>query len=146
MQSLCLCGSSFWLFVFLHNCALKQQLIDLLIYINLVDKVMGFISSSTVSPNSGVCVFICIHVHTLTFSWCSIRISTTMFWNLISMMAATVSSCGRSRVGPNTTPRLATVIRLCWWWLATLLTREHGEREREKEWVASCSIQLKNYF
>lgn len=57
----------------------------------------------------------------LTLSWCSMRISTTMFWNLISMMAATVSSCGRSRVGPKTTPRLATVIRLCWSWLATLL-------------------------
>lgn len=48
------------------------------------------------------------------FSWFSIRISMTMFWNLMSMMAATVSSWGRSKVGPNTTPRLATVIRFSW--------------------------------
>ncbi|TNN89549.1 hypothetical protein EYF80_000152 [Liparis tanakae] len=36
-----------------------------------------------------------------------------MFWNFRSMMAATVSSCGLINVGPNTTPRLATVIRFC---------------------------------
>lgn len=65
----------------------------------------------------------------LTLSWCSMRISTTMFWNLMSMMAATVSSCGRSRVGPKTTPRLATVIRFCWWWLATLWRKNKGKGE-----------------
>lgn len=48
------------------------------------------------------------------------RISTTMFWNLRSMMAATVSSCGLINVGPNTTPRLAMVIRFCLLWAATL--------------------------
>ena len=56
----------------------------------------------------------------ITFSWCSMRISTTMFWNLRSMMAATVSSCGLIKVGPNTTPRLATVIRFCLLCAATL--------------------------
>ena len=39
------------------------------------------------------------------------RISTTTLANLMSMMAATVSSSGLSRVGPKQTARLATVIR-----------------------------------
>jgi hypothetical protein len=40
----------------------------------------------------------------------SIRISTTTLQNFMSMMAATVSSSGRRRVGPKHTPRLLTVI------------------------------------
>ena len=39
------------------------------------------------------------------------RISTTTLANLMSIMAATVSSSARSRVGPKHTPRLDTVIR-----------------------------------
>lgn len=62
----------------------------------------------------------CTSVEGLTFWWCSMRISTTMFWNFRSMMAATVSSCGLINVGPNTTPKLATVIRLFLLWAATL--------------------------
>lgn len=74
----------------------------------------------------------------ITFSWFSIRISMTMFWNLISMMAATVSSWGRSRVGPNTTPRFATVIKFCLWLLATLVGRKrNGTNERNSVWVDS---------
>lgn len=45
----------------------------------------------------------------------------------MSMMAATVSSWGRSKVGPNTTPRLATVIRFSWWLFATLWRRDTHE-------------------
>lgn len=48
-----------------------------------------------------------------------------MFWNLMSMMAATVSCWALSSVGPKTTPRLATVIRFfCWCW-ATLGVKGH---------------------
>lgn len=68
----------------------------------------------------------------ITFSWFSIRISITMFWNLISMMAATVSSWGRSRVGPNTTPRFATVIKFCLWLLATLGGRKRKDINKRK--------------
>ena len=42
----------------------------------------------------------------------SIRISTTSLQNLMSIIEATVSSLGRSSVGPKTTPRLAAVIKL----------------------------------
>lgn len=71
----------------------------------------------------------------ITFSWFSIRISMTMFWNLISIMAATVSSWGRSRVGPNTTPRFATVIKFCLWLLATLGgSKRNGTNERNSKW------------
>lgn len=71
----------------------------------------------------------------ITFSWFSIRISMTMFWNLISIMAATVSSWGRSRVGPNTTPRFATVIKFCLWLLATLRgSKRNGTNERNSKW------------
>lgn len=45
-----------------------------------------------------------------TFSAFSIRISTTTLQNFISMIAATVSSSGRSRVGPKHTPKLLMVI------------------------------------
>ena len=38
------------------------------------------------------------------------RISTTTLANLMSMMAATVSSSARSSVGPKQTPRFETVI------------------------------------
>lgn len=48
-----------------------------------------------------------------------------MFWNLMSMMAATVSSWDLIKVGPNTTPRLATVIMLILLW-ATTLTRRNN--------------------
>lgn len=43
-------------------------------------------------------------------------------------MAATVSSCGRIRVGPNTTPKFATVIRFCFEWFdtLTLMTKENN--------------------
>lgn len=54
----------------------------------------------------------------------------TMFWNLISMMAATVSSWGLSKVGPNTTPRFATVIKFCLWLLATLFGKRKKERQK----------------
>lgn len=58
-----------------------------------------------------------------------------MFWNLISIMAATVSSWGRSRVGPNTTPRFATVIKFCLWLLATLRgSKRNGTNERNSKW------------
>ena len=42
----------------------------------------------------------------------SIRFSTTSLQNLMSIIEATVSSLGRSSVGPKTTPRLAAVIKL----------------------------------
>ena len=41
----------------------------------------------------------------------SIRISTTWLLNLMSMMEATVSSFGLSRVGPKQTPKFEAVIR-----------------------------------
>ena len=40
----------------------------------------------------------------------SIRISTTTLANLMSIMAATVSSSSRNKVGPKQTPKLPTVI------------------------------------
>lgn len=43
-----------------------------------------------------------------------------MFWNLMFIMAATVSSCDRISVGPKMTPRFDTVIRLDWLWAETL--------------------------
>lgn len=46
-----------------------------------------------------------------TFLFSSMRISTTMFWNLMSNMAATVSSLALISVGPNTTAMLEAVIR-----------------------------------
>lgn len=54
----------------------------------------------------------------------SISISTTMFWNLMFIMAATVSSCERISVGPKMTPRLDTVIRLNWFCVETLQPEE----------------------
>lgn len=60
----------------------------------------------------------------LTLSKFSISISTTMFWNLMFIMAATVSSCDRIRVGPKMTPRLDTVIRLNWLCVETLRVKE----------------------
>lgn len=53
------------------------------------------------------------------------RISTTMFWNLMFIMAATVSSCDRISVGPKMTPRLDTVIRLSWFCAETLWKERH---------------------
>lgn len=46
-----------------------------------------------------------------TFLFSSMRISTTMFWNLMSNIAATVSSLALISVGPNTTAMLEAVIR-----------------------------------
>lgn len=43
-----------------------------------------------------------------------------MFWNLMFIMAATVSSCDRINVGPKMTPRFDTVIRLDWFCAETL--------------------------
>ena len=56
----------------------------------------------------------------LTLSKFSISISITMFWNLMFIMAATVSSCDLISVGPKITPRLDTVIRLNLLWVETL--------------------------
>ena len=44
-------------------------------------------------------------------SQCVIMISTTTLVNLMSMIAATVSSSALNSVGPKQTPRLETVIR-----------------------------------
>lgn len=54
----------------------------------------------------------------------SMSISTTMFWNFMFIMAATVSSCDRISVGPKMTPRLDTVIRLNWFCVDTLQTED----------------------
>lgn len=43
-----------------------------------------------------------------------------MFWNLISNMAATVSSFALNRVGPKITAMFEGVIRLSSLWLHTL--------------------------
>ena len=56
----------------------------------------------------------------LTLSKFSISISITMFWNLMFIMAATVSSWDLISVGPKITPRLDTVIRLYLLWVETL--------------------------
>lgn len=56
----------------------------------------------------------------LTLLKFSISISITIFWNLMFIIAATVSSWDRIRVGPKMTPRLDTVIRLNWLWVETL--------------------------
>lgn len=61
----------------------------------------------------------------LTLLQSSIRISMTMFWNLISNMAATVSSSALMRVGPNITPILDIVIRFSLLWLQTLKKHTH---------------------
>lgn len=53
----------------------------------------------------------------------SINISTTILWNLISIMEATVSSSGRSRVGPKHTAKFPTVIKFLSLFLATLKFR-----------------------
>lgn len=55
-----------------------------------------------------------------------------MFWNFKSMMAATVSSCGLMRVGPNTTPKFATVMRFCLEWFETLIRWKGVERSLVK--------------
>lgn len=48
-----------------------------------------------------------------------------MFWNLMFIMAATVSSCERISVGPKMTPRLDTVIRLNWLCVDTLKVEDN---------------------
>ena len=68
------------------------------------------------------CVRACVCVLP-TLSRFSIMISTTMFWNLMFIMAATVSSCDLIRVGPNIMPRLDTVMRFCTLWVETLQTQ-----------------------
>ena len=55
-----------------------------------------------------------------------------MFWNFKSMRAATVSSCGLMRVGPNTTPKFATVMRFCLEWFETLIRWKGVERSLVK--------------
>lgn len=57
-----------------------------------------------------------------TFLCSSIRISTTIFWNLMSNMAATVSTWALNSVGPKITAMLEGVIRLSSLWLHTLWT------------------------
>lgn len=57
-----------------------------------------------------------------TFLYSSIRISTTIFWNLMSSMAATVSTWALISVGPKITAMLEGVIRLVSLWLHTLWT------------------------
>lgn len=50
-----------------------------------------------------------------------------MFWNLMFIMAATVSSCDLISVGPKMTPRLETVIRFDWLCAETLHVEETCE-------------------
>lgn len=57
-----------------------------------------------------------------TFLCSSIRISTIIFWNLMSNMAATVSTWALISVGPKITAMLEGVIRLVSLWLHTLCT------------------------
>ena len=57
-----------------------------------------------------------------------IMISTTTLVNLMSMMAATVSSSARKRVGPKQTPRLETVIRFLSDLATTLQEQVQGGR------------------
>lgn len=59
-----------------------------------------------------------------------------MFWNFRSMMAATVSSCGLIKVGPNTTPKFATVIRFLLACFETLF---------EKNWRKKQEIGYENF-
>lgn len=61
-----------------------------------------------------------------TLWWFSMMISTTMFWNLMFIMAATVSSCDLISVGPKIIPKLDTVIRFWLQWLDTLNNQETG--------------------
>lgn len=49
-----------------------------------------------------------------------------MFWNLMFIMAATVSSCERISVGPKMTPRLDTVIRFDSLCVETLEEEDRG--------------------
>lgn len=57
-----------------------------------------------------------------TFLCSSIRISTTIFWNLMSNMAATVSTWALISVGPKITAMLEGVMRLSSLWPQTLWT------------------------
>ena len=50
----------------------------------------------------------------------SMRMAMTSLQNLMSIIEATVSSRGRRRPGPNTTPRLEAVIRFLSLFTATL--------------------------
>lgn len=68
----------------------------------------------------GVCLFMCLYICNSTLWWFSMIISTTMFWNLMFIMAATVSSCDLISVGPKIIPKLDTVIRFWLQWLDTL--------------------------
>lgn len=63
-----------------------------------------------------------LHEQRGTFLCSSIRISTTIFWNLMSNMAATVSTWALISVGPKITAMLEGVIRLSSLWLHTLWT------------------------
>lgn len=62
-----------------------------------------------------------------TFLCCSIRISTTIFWNFMSNMAATVSTWALISVGPKMTAMLEGVMRLSSLWLQTLWTDTEPE-------------------
>lgn len=78
----------------------------------------------------GVCMFMysmymCVCICNCTLWWFSMIISTTMFWNLMFIMAATVSSCDLISVGPKIIPRLDTVIRFWSLWEDTLCTQEN---------------------
>lgn len=66
-----------------------------------------------------------------TFLWFSMIISTTIFWNLMFIMAATVSSCDLISVGPKIIPRLDTVIWFWSLWEDTLHTGTH-----ETQWAS----------
>lgn len=73
-----------------------------------------------------MCFFTCLYSCNSTFWWFSMMISTTMFWNLMFIMAATVSSCDLISVGPKIIPKLDTVIRFWLQWLDTLNNQETG--------------------
>lgn len=62
-----------------------------------------------------------------TFLCSSIRISTTIFWNFMSNMAATVSTWALISVGPKMTAMLEGVMRLSSLWLQTLWTDTEPE-------------------
>lgn len=73
------------------------------------------------------CVFFtCLYSCNSTFWRFSMMISTTMFWNLMFIMAATVSSCDLISVGPKIIPKLDTVIRFWLQWLDILNNQETG--------------------
>lgn len=80
-----------------------------------------------------------------TFSKCSMRISTTMFWNLIFIIAATVSSWARMRVGPNITPMLDGDIKFSLLCSHTLMEgKKKNTPERDRIRKENAKSHLKN--